>query len=160
MKTGFFGRLASLFLLGLLLASTPAFAAQTMGTASAITPRLATKPQPHPETIPGSPENLKARIEQVEKDIKILQRTMNATEGQVSELRDELTKSIKLAAPPVCADSYHSKRPATGVSVSCSPYGCEPSSGLCRTRCTGNDDCAPKFFCDTEVSQCVPTQYQ
>lgn len=160
MKNRIVWLLPSLLFTGLLLPSVPSFAGRKAETGAAAPLRLNSKIQLHPEKIPGSPENLKMRIEQLEKNIKILQRTMNATKKEVGQLRDELSRSLKLDAPPICADVYHSKRPGTGASVSCSPYGCEPSSGLCRTRCTGSADCAPKFFCDTTVSQCVPSQYQ
>ena len=125
-------------------------------TAPASAPTLkASAAQLHPEAIPGTLENLRVRVEELEKQVKILERQLAAFAGEMNGLQGELAAAKRLAAPPECVDSYHSKRPGAASAVACDPYGCEPSSGLCRTRCSATVDCYFGYVCDPARASCI-----
>jgi hypothetical protein len=65
---------------------------------------------------------------------------------------------------PSCASTTSSNRADTCNGVggcvdngvqSCLPFVCNSTSGLCKTSCTSNADCAPGYGCKTSTGQCL-----
>jgi hypothetical protein len=112
-------------------------------------------PPPGPATdpaavldVPASPEALKAENLNLKKQIKALKAERDGVQAE----RDSLTAKINEMTHPggslvkaYCADDLTSRNTA-GAENRCTPYRCEPVSGLCRTSASASDQCAPGFL--------------